>query len=243
MHRFYVAPENIRGGTVEIKGEEYGHLARVLRMRAGEQAVVSDGTGRDYFCVIQKINSVSAFLDIISESSGAGEPKVRIDLFQALPKSDKMDYIIQKSVELGINGIHPVITNRVVARTDTSREKFKVDRWNRIAREAAKQSERSVIPVVSDIISFGDAVSSAVNSSFCVFPYENEKIRKLRDIDFTDKNSISLFIGPEGGYDDAETELAASKGILPVTLGRRILRTETASVAVLSILMHIKGEI
>ena len=242
MQTLHVNPENIKGTEIEITGDDHGHLIRALRKKPGDRLTVScEGTG--FCCEVGKVGDDSAILKIICDHAVSGEPGIKICLYQAIPKGDKMDMIIQKAVELGVGAIYPIETKRVVVKLDQGKRKAKAERWSRIAKESAQQCGRSVVPEIHDIIGFDDAVNIAAGSSFCIFPYELEHERHIKDLDIEDETVFSVFIGPEGGFDDAEVKTVVSRGITPVSLGTRILRTETATLAVLSILMHIKGEI
>jgi 16S rRNA (uracil1498-N3)-methyltransferase len=189
------------------------------------------------------IDNREARLQVTGQSPGTAEPAIWTALYQAIPKGDKMEMVIQKAVELGVKEIFPVNTIRCITKLEGKRLIERVSRWNRIAKEAAKQCQRSYIPVVHDPIGFQDAVDRAVSSSFCIFPYENAVETGMKDLDITGKERFSIFIGPEGGFDDTEAAYVCSKGVVPVTLGKRILRTETAPVVAIALLMYIMGEI
>jgi 16S rRNA (uracil1498-N3)-methyltransferase len=183
---------------------------------------------------------------IIETVKNITEPPVEIILYQGLPKSDKMDYIIQKGVELGLKGIVPVITERTVVKlADKKGEQKKCERWNRISMEAAKQSNRGIIPLVGLPIDFKKAVNAAKDFDISLIPYEKERGNGLKGVILNriDAKKVSIFIGPEGGFAEKEIEIAIENGIYPVTLGPRILRTETAGIAVLSILMYELGDV
>jgi 16S rRNA (uracil1498-N3)-methyltransferase len=243
MGRFYVGSDQIINGKITVTGDEHRHLYKVLRTLKGDTIVVFDDTGSEYICVIEDIGSRSALLEIKEKKDKVTGSGANITLYQAIPKGDKMDYVIQKSVELGVCKICPVITKRVVSKIDAANSEKRLQRWNRISKEASKQSERSKIVTVADIMDFNKAIDQAAESSYCIFPYEKEEKTRICEDDIRSNSYLSVFIGPEGGFDDAEVEYSRKKGIIPVTLGSRILRTETAPLAVLSILMYIKGEI
>ena len=243
MHRFYIEEQMINNGQIYISGEEYHHLARVLRASAGDEIVVFDDTGMQYFCRINEIGSRSAVLDINDIKKKENDSGIDITLYQAVPKSDKMELVIQKSVELGVSKICPVRTKRVIADIDTAKAVKRIERWNRISKEASKQSQRTKLVQVTDILDFKDAVDEGIRSTYCIFPYEKEEKNRMIAQDIKANSSFSVFIGPEGGFDEDEVLYASQMGIVPVTLGKRILRTETAPLTVLSILLYIKGEI
>ena len=240
MHRFFVSPEQINNGCVTIAGDDVAHLSKVLRLRTGDSIIVCDCNGTDYECVLSEISKTEAVATIVSSCNNNGEPPINVTIYQGLPKSDKMDYIVQKCVELGAVKIVPVITKRAVAIPRDGDKK--VSRWQKIASEAAKQCGRGILPKVCDITTFEQAVDDiSAKGSLNLIPYENEKCCKLRDA-LAHGTDINILIGPEGGFDDSEIELAMSKNIKSVTLGPRILRTETAPVAVLSAVMYELGD-
>lgn len=240
VYHFFVSPEQIRADSVMIKGPDVNHIKNVLRMKPGEKVLISDGNGMDYECEISEITGEYVEADILSCDGAGTELPVRLYLFQGLPKSDKMELIIQKAVELGAYQVIPVNTKRCVVKLDEKKAKARTDRWNKIAESAAKQSKRSVIPQVTPVMSFADACRMAGELDRNLIPYEaahnmEETRQELREI--TPGMKAGIFIGPEGGFEETEIEQAVKAGIRPVTLGRRILRTETAGLAILSILM------
>lgn len=240
MHRFFVSPDNINNNSVTISGEDVAHLSKVLRLREGENIIVCDSAGIDYECRIESISKTEAVASVISSTPNIAEPPINITIYQGLPKSDKMDYIVQKCVELGVNKIVPVITKRAVAIPRDGDKK--ILRWQRIASEAAKQCGRGVLPQIGEIAEFKTIVKNVVlEDNLNIIPYENEKSFKLKNALKPVKN-INIFIGPEGGFDPEEIELAMTSGIQPVTLGPRILRTETAPIAVVSAVMYDIGD-
>ena len=242
MHHFFVGPEQVLGDGIRIVGPDVNHMKNVLRMKPGEQVLISDGTGKDYTCSIIYIDSEAVEAGIRSVSNEGRELPSRIWLFQGLPKSDKMEFIIQKAVELGAAGIVPVSTRNTVVKLDPKKEEAKVKRWQAIAESAAKQSKRSLVPRVSGIMTLKEAFDYVESQGFSVrlIPYEHEAGMDgtKTELDAAGPGQdIAVFIGPEGGFDEREIELALSKGVRPISLGRRILRTETAGLALLSVLM------
>ena len=240
MPRFFTDPSNIDGSEIKITGSDVNHIKNVLRMRAGEEISVSDGAGKDYFGKIRSIDRDCVLIDIENSWDSYVELPAEITLFQGLPKADKMELIIQKAGELGACAIVPVITKRTIVRWDEKKQDKKLARWQGIAESAAKQSGRGIIPKVTAPVSFSAALAQARFMEAAVIPYEKaegmeaarEKVRSMRG-----KKSIGVFIGPEGGFDTDEIEAAIKAGVCPITLGRRILRTETAGLTALSILM------
>lgn len=240
MHRFFVDIENIRKDSIDIIGEDVTHISKVLRLRIGEHIILCDGQGMDYYVSIEDMDKHSVKTRILNKEPSKTEPNINVVLYQGIPKSTKMDVIIQKCTELGVSTIVPVINARsVVKLSDEKDEKKKVERWQRIALEAAKQSHRGKIPKVEMPLVYEEALRKAAEMDLSLIPYELEKNNKLKDM-IRGKiiHDIGVFIGPEGGYEDAEIVAAIESGIVPVTLGPRILRTETAGSAVLSCIMY-----
>lgn len=242
MHHFFVNPEQVEDGLIRITGSDVNHIKNVLRIKQGEEMLVSDGTGRDYLCQAEEIAGQEVTVRILETEEEGRELPSRIWLFQGLPKSDKMEFIIQKAVELGAAGVVPVTTRNTVVKLDPKKEEAKVKRWQAIAESAAKQSKRSLVPRVSGIMTLKEAFDYVESQGFSVrlIPYEHEAGMDgtKTELDAAGPGQdIAVFIGPEGGFDEREIELALSKGVRPISLGRRILRTETAGLALLSVLM------
>lgn len=242
MYHFFVTKEQTAGDRIEITGDDVNHMKNVLRMKIGEQVTVSDGCDREYLCHIEEIFDDHIELKIEDIFGVTNELPSEIVLFQGLPKGDKMELIIQKAVELGAARVVPVMTNRTIVKWDAKKAKKKIERYNTIAKTAAKQAKRSVIPVVEEVVSFRQACEMASELSANLIPYENAKgmnASRKAIADIKGKQSIGIFIGPEGGFEKKEVEQAVAVGAIPITLGKRILRTETAGMAVLSILMFL----
>ncbi len=242
MHRFFVPAENVRNWEIRVTGDDINHIKNVLRMTAGEKVVVSCGQGTDYYCIIEDIQETGVTLRIQEEKPAVTELPVRIVLFQALPKVDKMELVIQKAVELGASEVVPVRSRRCVVKLDAHREAKKLARWRAIAESAAKQSGRGILPQIHDSMDFGKALEYAQELDSVLIPYELcDAIDESQHIvqRAVRQNSIGIFIGPEGGFERSEVEAAVRSGALPVSLGKRILRTETAGLAVLSVLMFL----
>lgn len=241
MYLFFVAPEQIGESAAYITGEDVNHIKNVLRMRTGERIRISNGYDKCYNCTITSISEDSIDVSLDELDSVGTELPAKIYLYQGLPKGDKMEFIIQKNVELGIAGIIPVATARAVVRLDAKKAVAKVKRWQAIAESAAKQSKRTVVPEINSVMSFKEAVRHAAKTcDVLLFPYENaegiEAAKKLINSVKPDM-SAAIFIGPEGGFDKAEAEFALENGFNTITLGRRILRTETAGMMLMSVLM------
>ncbi len=240
MPRFFVNPSQVGEDSIIIQGNDVNHIRNVLRMRPGDELSLSDGQGTDYFCRIQSMERDEICLSIENSWKSYVELPVRLYLFQGLPKGEKMELIIQKAVELGAYEIIPVRTNRAIVKLDAKKEAKKIARWQQIAESGAKQSGRGMIPAVKPVMGLAEALAYAKSLDGILIPYEKaEGIKKTREIiaGLKGKKSVGIFIGPEGGFDEAEVEAAMAAGAVPVTLGRRILRTETAGLTMLSILM------
>lgn len=241
MFRFYVNDDSICDDSIVIVGRDVNHIKNVLRMSAGDRIIVNDCQGTDYYCIIDNIESEEIFVRIESSKKSKAELDVKFYLFQALPKSDKMELVIQKAVELGVHEIIPVVTKRCVVKLDDMKKQAKkTARWQAIAESAAKQSARGIIPDVKMPMKLTDAIEYAKKLEYNIIPYEHaegmEYSRKIMDEAVT-TGSVGIFIGPEGGYEKEEVELVEKAGGKVVSLGNRILRTETAGMTVLSILM------
>lgn len=241
MHHFFVSPEQIGKKTITITGSDVNHIKNVLRMAVGEQLTVSSGEERAYRCEILSLEEDRVEVGIMWIEEANTELSSKIYLFQGLPKSDKMELIIQKAVELGVYEIIPTATRRAVVKLDKKKEESKRKRWQGISESAAKQSKRSIIPKITSVMSFREAVEYASDLDVKLIPYElAEGMEATRNLigGIRPGQSVAVFIGPEGGFAPEEVELAAERGFLPVTLGKRILRTETAGMTVLSVLMY-----
>ena len=242
MYHFFASPENIRGNDIYIEGEDYNHIRNVLRMKAGEVISVSDGlNGTEYRCHVEDFEEDRVHCRLDFKKEADIELPVKIYLFQGLPKSDKMEFIIQKAVELGVYEIIPVATARAVVKLDDKRAASKSARWNMIAQAAAKQSGRGVIPKVREVMTFRSALKEAANMDVRLIPYElSEGFDATRNVinDMQEGASAAVFIGPEGGFDEKEIQEAVKNGILPLSMGKRILRTETAGMVFLSWIVY-----
>lgn len=243
MYQFFVEPSQIQGNKVIITGSDVNHIKNVLRMKAGEEVAVSNGIdGKEYRCGIVQITDEAVLCTLRFVKEDSAELASKIYLFQGLPKADKMELIIQKAVELGVYEIIPVAAKRSVVRLDEKKAKNKLLRWQGIAEAAAKQSKRGIIPQVRDVMSMKEAVLYAAETADVrLIPYElAQDMAKTRELieGIRPGESAAVFIGPEGGFEENEIAAALENGIRPVTLGRRILRTETAGFTVLSWLMY-----
>ena len=242
MHRFFADPSQIREKDIILTGTDVNHIRNVLRMRSGQEVLISDGQGADYRCQLNEIGEDAVTASIMWRLDGNAELPSRITLFQGLPKGDKMEFIIQKCVELGAVKIVPVQTRRTVVKLDARKEQARRKRWMGISESAAKQSGRGIVPEIARVMDFFEALEEARHLDVCLIPYE-----LARDMSLTKEllqgirpgESVAVFIGPEGGFTEAEIRLAKESGIQPITLGKRILRTETAGITVLSWIMYL----
>lgn len=242
MHQFFVEASQIHDKTVIIEGSDVNHIKNVLRMKIGEELSVSNGEdGREYRCGIVRIEEERVVCELRFVKEDGVELPSRVYLFQGLPKADKMELIIQKSVELGVYEVIPVETGRSVVKLDAKKAAQKTARWQSIAEAAAKQSRRRIIPKVAAPMSFEQALSLAVAMDVKLIPYElAEGMERTKQIfeGLGEGKDIAVFIGPEGGFEEKEIARAKEYGIQPITLGKRILRTETAGFTVMAWIMY-----
>lgn len=239
MPRFFVTerPEN---GRITLRGQNAHHAGRVLRLRPGERVTLCDGAGEDYDCVVETVEKDSVACRVTAIHPSETEPKQRLTLFMALPKGDKMELIVQKAVELGVRDIVPFLSKNCVSRPDKTAQK--VARWQRIAEEAASQCGRGWLPRVQPVIPAGEAITRAAQSETALFFYENETQTGLRAaLSRGVGSTVALVIGPEGGFAPEEAAAAKQAGLTSVSLGRRILRCETAPIAALAVVLYAGG--
>ena len=242
MYHFFVEPSQIQGKRIVITGGDVNHIKNVLRMKIGEEIAVSNGEdGKEYRCGIEAFSEDEVICGLRFMKEDGVELPSKIALFQGLPKADKMELIVQKAVELGVGEIIPVAAGRSIVKLDEKKAKAKVSRWQGIAEAAAKQSRRGVIPKISEVMSIKEAVAYDDSMDVKLIPYElSEDMAKTKEIisGIRPGESVAVFIGPEGGFEEKEIAAAMERGFLPVTLGKRILRTETAGFTVLAWLMY-----
>lgn len=244
MYQFFVNPEQIHVSdkTVIISGADLNHMKNVLRMKLGEEFNVSNGEdGKEYRCAVKSYEEDFALCELRFIKEDDVELDAKLYLFQGLPKSDKMELIIQKAVELGVYSVIPVETKRCVMKLEPKKVASKIARWQAIAEAAAKQSKRGIIPKVEEPMSFKQAISMAKDMELTCIPYEMaEGMEKTKELIQSVKpgDRVAIFIGPEGGFEESEIQLAMESGVEPITLGRRILRTETAGFTILSWFMY-----
>ncbi len=242
MSTFYIKKEQINGDKAIIQGEDVNHIRNVLRYKISDCLDVCDENGIRYKTKIANFLNDKIELNILEISDETTEAKINVSLFQGLPKSDKMDLIIQKCTELGVKSIIPIITERVITKVDDKNETKKSERWQKIAKEASKQSGRQIVPLVEKVTNLKNIIEKLSKYDIVIVPYECEKNNMLKnvlrktDIKLT---NVAIVIGPEGGFSDNDIDLLREcKNIEMVSLGPRILRTETAGLATLSMLMY-----
>ncbi|MBP2033034.1 16S rRNA (uracil1498-N3)-methyltransferase [Clostridium algifaecis] len=246
MHKFFVSKDNIVNNTAYISGEDVKHIYKVLRLEAGDKISINNCEGEEFLAEIESVNKEQVQARIIEKLLLNNESKLDIYLFQGFPKASKMDLIVQKATELGVKKIIPVFTERVVVKNKQGESK-KVDRWRRISKEACKQCKRSVIPEIECPLEFDDMLKILPDMDLILVPYENEEnlgIKKLSSYIDRDKiKKIAIIIGSEGGFSEEEITCLKDLGANIVTLGPRILRTETAGFVAISLLMYEFGDL
>lgn len=235
--RFFT--DNISDTTAVLSGDDAKHASQVLRMRDGDYAVICDGQGNDYLGQLSETGGELVF-DLLERSKNEAEPDVHIRLFQAMPKSDKMEFIVQKAVECGACEIIPFFSKRCVSRPDKKQMAKKTERYRRIAYEAAKQCGRGVIPSVGEAVEFSALFDMISAENTGILFYECAEL-PLREAVSDFKKNIDIIIGSEGGFEQSEAAALAEHGFIPVSLGKRILRCETAPIAAISVLMNMTG--
>jgi 16S rRNA (uracil1498-N3)-methyltransferase len=238
MPRFFAYKGQLENNSFTIEGSDANHIASVLRSKIGDEIVICDGEGTDYYCTLSEVDKKRVVAEVNESCATASEPRVKITLYQGLPKSDKMELIIQKCVEIGLVRIVPVKTEFAVAKLDGKEDK-KRERWQKIAEAAAKQCGRGIIPTVDRAMTFAEALADSKGCSGRIIPYENETEYGIkRFAKGFEGDSVAVFIGPEGGFSPKEIELALKDDVTSVTLGKRILRTETAGLVTGAILLY-----
>ena len=244
MPRFFVEPDQIIEDKISITGQDVRHIRDVLRLDCAAQIEVCDGLGNDYDCIIEEIKKDVIIAKVLGKTISKSETKTRIILFQSLIKGDKIEWVIQKATELGVGKIVPMQTTYCVSKMDKSKKTDgKISRWNKIANSAAKQSGRGIVPEVAMPVTFNQALGLCSDLDLALMAYEKENQRNLREqIQGYEGKTIGILIGPEGGFSKEEVMEAQKAGIGAITLGPRILRSETASLALLSNILYELGE-
>ncbi len=249
MNRFFVSKSNISDNQTIITiddTEDIKHLIKVLRISVGNEIEVCDGNNTEYRAIIKEISKERVLCEVLSAESSARESNIELVLFQGLPKSNKMDLIIQKAVEIGVRKIVPLITERTIVKiNDKKSENKKISRWQKIALEAAKQCKRGVIPEVTNVIDFNNLEDKIKSLDLMIIPYELENNIGIKRIlqPASNINRIGIVIGPEGGFEEDEINKVLDWGAKSVSLGPRILRTETAGIVASSIVMYELGDL
>ncbi len=242
MRRFFFNPADISTDSAFISGDEYKHIVQVLRCQTGESCLLLDGEGHEYPAVINAIEKDRVTFDVSDKIRNTSEPATRVTLYQGMPKSSKLDVIVQKCTELGVSAVVPFISERCIKLPDKGTDK-KTDRLIRIAKEAVKQSRRALVPIVSTPINFDELLRRTAEHKLVILCYEEEAALSLKTVlTQNDAADIALVIGPEGGFSPEEAKALIKNGASAVTLGKRILRTETAGAAALAMIMYEKDE-
>ncbi|OPJ63845.1 16S rRNA (uracil(1498)-N(3))-methyltransferase [Clostridium oryzae] len=245
MHKFFVKPENISGNTAVIDGDDVKHIYKVLRLEKDDEIIINNLADEEFLGAIEEVNKMQVTVKIIKKLDISNESNINITLFQGLPKSTKMDFIVQKSTEIGVKKITPILTERVVNKVEIKEFK-KVDRWRRIALEACKQSKRTTIPEIDEPMEFETLLNVLKGFDLIVVPYENAEgfgIKKMCSAAERDNIlNVAVIIGPEGGFEQSEIDKLTQLGAYIVTLGPRILRTETAGIITSAILQYELGD-
>ncbi len=240
MHRFFVPKDAIKQNKATLSGSDVHQIRDVLRLSEGSDIELLDGTGNIYAAKIKKLKKDEASCDIISYRESKSEPNIQITVIQSLPKGPKMDMIVQKMTEIGAHKIIPVISERTIVKLSEEKEEKKVLRWQKIAKEASEQSARGIIPHVEEIKTFEKAIEDAKNYDLALIPWEMEDKATLKNTLNKNKKAgnIVIAIGPEGGFSKDEIEKAKKAGFISISLGKRILRTETAGIVVLAEILY-----
>jgi len=245
MRRFLVSPQDIKGEEVHIKGTDAHHLAQVLRLKEGNRIIVFTGTGVEYQVAIKSISAGLVIGDIRDIISSDRDSRIIVTLVQGIPKGDKMELIIQKCTELGIAKIIPVLTERTVVKLEEDKKEKRRQRWQKIAQESSKQCKRATVPQVEEICTWGQYLASIDNEGSTLVLWENESTLGLKTYLEENRNldQVTLIIGPEGGLSQQEVDKLLEQGAQTVSLGPRILRTETAGLAALVMVLYELGDL
>jgi 16S rRNA (uracil1498-N3)-methyltransferase len=244
MRKFFTSNQSIDEGKIYISGLDYNHIKNVLRLKPGDNIIVNVGRNMEYEARIVGFEKEQVETEIIQQYQFETEPSVNISLFQAIPKGEKMEYIIQKAVEIGVSKIIPIITDRVIVKLDSKNKKTKTERWQKISEQASKQNRRGAVPEISEPITLKESIELLRKHDMVVILYENESNTRLRDVIDKINNSVknvALIVGPEGGLSEKELEILKEFWI--VSLGNRILRTETAGLVASTIIFYETGDL
>lgn len=238
--RVFVSLNNVKEKTATIEGSDVNYLKNVLRLTIGDEIRILDSKSKEYAAVICSMSNDKIHVELTGEKHPKSESKIKITIAHGIPKNPKMDLVVQKSTELGVMRIIPLKTERAIVKIHADKEDDKIARWQRIAKEAAEQSGRLIIPMVEGVMDFKDLFSIKDEFDLCIMLWEMEKDKTLKSVFQENKNikRILILIGPEGGFSHEEAETAKCEGFITVTLGSRIVRTETASISALSMLSY-----
>jgi len=253
MQRYFVAPAQISGHTAALEGDDARHLAQVMRAKPGDKFIVCDGSGREALAKVVTVDKDKVHAEIVEERLAESEMAWRVTVAQSLPKGDKLETVIQKGTEAGAAAFLPFLSQRTVVQYDERKEAKRVDRWRKIAKEAAEQSHRGVVPEVTSVSSWKSLIGRFAEYDLVLLCYEEEGragngLRRVLT-EFAAKQAeggkprILIVVGPEGGFDEREAEAAAAAGAIPIGLGKRILRTETAALYALACIAYASGEL
>lgn len=245
MHRFFVSPQQIRQLIVRFDDDQAHQIRRVLRLRVGDRVLVLDGEGRQYEVLLEEVTNARVAGLVASQAVATGEPVARLTLFQSMLKREKFEWVLQKGTEIGVDTFAPVITRRSLVRDTEDVKPEKFARWQRIIKEAAEQSGRGLLPRLLTPIPFAVASAEALAFDRALIAWEGDAQTSIRDAlaGINRTEAVALYIGPEGGFEPGEVAEAVEMGAVPVTLGRRILRTETAAVVGAALALHELGEL
>lgn len=241
MHRFFLTPEQIAGPTARFNSEQSRQMRHVLSLRPGDRVLALNGLGGQYEVALTEVSDTRVVGQVVGQVEAAGEPDVRLTLYQSLLRREKFEWVLQKGTEIGVAAFAPVITRRSLVRDTEDVTPEKLTRWQRIIKEAAEQSGRGLLPELSPPVQFGAALGS-INADCAIIAWEGDTPHTIREALRPGGRSVALFIGPEGGFDPDEVNEATACGVIPVTMGRRILRTETAAIVGAALILHELGE-
>ncbi len=245
MTRFFISPDQIKDRTVILRGGDRHHLLNVLRQGPGDEITVLNGKGEEYLVRITEVTTDQVYGEIIKKMERQAEPRVKLTLVQSLPKADKFEWILQKNTELGVSRFQPVLTERSNVKLDKSTQERKLERWHKIIREAAEQSGRQIVPVLEPVRSWSEMLAGC-DTGLVLIPWEGEIVQSLKQVLERQPKIpelITVLIGPEGGFSLKEVVEAKEKGAVSLTLGPRILRTETAGLVAASALLYHFGDL
>lgn len=250
MQRYFVSPEQFKENTVDISGEDARHISKVMRGKAGDQFIVSDGVSREALVEITAIEQGAVTAEVVRRLEMTHEPAVKVTVAQSLPKGDKMETVIQKCTEIGAVSFIPFISERTIVQYDAKKESKRLERWNKIAKEAAEQSHRNTVPEVAQPLAWKQLLPAFRNYDAVYFCYEKEEGLQLRDalrpfmqaLPADRPPRVLLLVGPEGGFSEEECRQAEEAGAASVGLGKRILRCETAGMVALACILYESGE-